>query len=105
MAEYIERKKLEKSFDNADPDVCEYYPDGYSNWGFGRNNIRDVIRGVPAEDVTPVVHGRWRYCGFLQECQACGEIYSVHGGNSGKSWNFCPNCGAKMDLEEDTCEM
>ena len=20
-----------------------------------------------------------------------------HGGNAGKLWNFCPNCGAKMD--------
>lgn len=51
----------------------------------------------PAVDVAMVVHGRWRYNGFLQECQSCGEIYSRHGGNAGKLWNFCPNCGAKMD--------
>ena len=100
MAEYIERKKLEEAFDNADPDVCESDMDGYSDWGFGRENVRDVIRGVPAADVVPVVHGRWRYCGFLQECQTCGEIYSMLGGNAGKSWNYCPNCGAKMDLED-----
>ena len=50
-----------------------------------------------AADVAPVVRSRWRYCGFLQECQTCGEIYSMHGGNAGKSWNYCPNCGAKMD--------
>ena len=100
MAEYIERKKLEEAFDDADPDVCESDMDGYSDWGFGRENVRDVIRGVPAADVVPVVHGRWRYCGFLQECQTCGEIYSMHGGNAGKSWNYCPNCGAKMDLED-----
>lgn len=97
MAEYIERKKLEEAFDNADPDVCESDMDGHSDWGFGRENIKDVIQGVPAADVAPVVHGRWRYCGFLLECQSCGEIYSVHGANSGKSWNFFPNCGAKMD--------
>lgn len=97
MAEYIERKKLEEAFDNADPDACESDMDGHSDWGFGRENIKDVIQGVPAADVAPVVHGRWRYCGFLLECQSCGEIYSVHGANSGKSWNFCPNCGAKMD--------
>lgn len=97
MDEYIERKKLEEAFDNADPDVCESYPDGYSDWGFGRENVRNVIRGVPAAEVTTVVHGRWRYFGFLLECQSCGEIYSRHGGNGGKLWNFCPNCGAKMD--------
>lgn len=48
MAEYIERKRLEESFDNADPDVCESDLDGHSDWGFGRENIRDVIRSVPA---------------------------------------------------------
>lgn len=58
MADYIERKKLEEAFDNADPDICESYPDGYSDWGFGRENVRDVIRGVPAADVAPVVRCR-----------------------------------------------
>lgn len=35
MAEYIERKKLEEAFDNADPDVCESDMDGHSfrYWG------------------------------------------------------------------------
>lgn len=57
----------------------------------------EAVHRLPVADVAPVVHGRWRYCGFLQECQTCGEIYSMHGGNAGKSWNYCPNCGAKMD--------
>lgn len=55
MAEYIERKKLKEAFDNADPDVCERYPDGDGDWGFGRENVRDVIRGVPTVDAVPVV--------------------------------------------------
>lgn len=25
--------------------------------------------------------------------------------DNGHSWNYCPNCGAKMDLEKDTYEM
>lgn len=54
MAEYIGKKELEEAFDNADPDVCESYLDGHSDWGFGRENVRDVIRGVPAADVAPV---------------------------------------------------
>ncbi len=58
MTEYIERKKLEEAFDNADPDVCESNLDGHSDWGFGRENVRDVIRGVPTADVAPVVHCR-----------------------------------------------
>ena len=65
MAEYIERKKLEEAFDNADPDVCESDLDGHSDWGFGRENVRDVIRGVPTADVAPVV--RCRDCKYSYE--------------------------------------
>lgn len=102
MAEYIERKRLEEAFDNADPDVCESDMDGYSAWGFGRENVRDVIRGVPAEDVAPVVHGCFEPCfdengnwrqGFAK-CSNCGKEYYAQVINH---FGFCPNCGAKMD--------
>ena len=58
--------------------------------------LRDLVT-MPAADVAPVVHGRWKASGGLLECQNCGEIYSRLGGNEGKSWNYCPSCGAKMD--------
>ena len=48
----------------------------------------------------PVRHGRWRESGPLLECQSCGEIYSRLGGNAGTLWNYCPNCGARMDGAE-----
>lgn len=60
MSDYISREALKESFDNADADVCESYPDGYCDWGFGRKNINDVIDGVPAADVEPV--RRWIPC-------------------------------------------
>lgn len=59
--------------------------------------VKFDIAEFPAADVAPVVHGRWKKSGSLLECQYCGEIYSQLGGNAGKSWNYCPNCGAKMD--------
>ena len=82
MAEYIERDAALEIVKRTSGDYATAFAE---------------IRKIPAADVVPVVHGRWRYCGFLQECQTCGEIYSMHGGNAGKSWNYCPNCGAKMD--------
>ena len=107
MAEYIERKALREAFDNADADVVEEYEDGGSEWGFGRQNILDVINSVPAADVAPVRHGRWdsipntyicvagkagSYHGNATSCSACNEINP----NAYKT-NYCPNCGAKMD--------
>lgn len=98
MAEYIERKKLEEAFDNADPDVCESDMDGHSDWGFGRENVRDVIRGVPAADVAQVVHGRWGTCrvnletwNYEEQCTRCRNFSKEYGKP------YCPNCGAKMD--------
>lgn len=83
MAEYIERKKVEEAFDNADPDVCESYPDGYSDWGFGRKNVRDVIRGVPAADVVEVTR--------CKDCKYSKKLFSYEGSYS----SYCLICGSK----------
>ena len=55
------------------------------------------INKFPAADVAPVVHGRWipfhsTAAGDIQYCSAC---------DIGCTWrpNYCPNCGALMDLE------
>lgn len=100
MAEYIDRGTFKESVEERYCKPCKAVGKDHNGCWCRACWVDDMLDEVdcfqPA-DVAPVVHGRWRYCGFLQECQACGEIYSVHGGNSGKSWNFCPNCGAKMD--------
>ena len=57
-----------------------------------------MIEDMPAADVAPVRHGRWkRYGKNLGECSECGEIVSVRN-------NYCPNCGAQMDEKEDKHE-
>ena len=63
-----------------------------------------AILKIPAADVAPVRHGRWLGWGKsgtptyenYGTCSVCGEdaeIYTEHR-------NYCPNCGAKMDLED-----
>lgn len=96
MAEYIEREALEMtlnhrlSFLMAENSEYDHYTSGY-------DEAVDTVENFPsAADVAPVVHGRWRESGHLLECQSCGEIYSRIVGNAGKLWNYCPNCGAKM---------
>lgn len=60
-------------------------------------DAKRLLVDMPAADVAPVVHGEWRKSGPLLECQSCGEIYSRLGGNAGKLWNYCPNCGERKD--------
>lgn len=98
MADYISREALKEAFDNADADVLEDYGDGACDWGFGMQNIREVINSVPAADVEPVRHGRWVDNeipdSMLSGCSACGFSCGAY------SFRYCPNCGAKMVLEE-----
>lgn len=42
MSDYISREALTEAFENADADVCESFPDGYCDWGFGNET------GAPA---------------------------------------------------------
>lgn len=61
----------------------------------------DVIERLdvqPTVDAAPVVHGRWIYENddpSMIPCSMCG--YQVFRYNNTP---YCPNCGAKMDLEE-----
>lgn len=56
---------------------------------------------LPKADVAPVVHGKWIYkkeWGRLitNECSICKQILTTQ---NGELMNYCPHCGAKMDLE------
>ena len=54
---------------------------------------------APAADVAPVVHGRWIEKPFLlgtsNFCSLCDSFYGMPHGK----FNYCPNCGARMDGE------
>ena len=62
----------------------------------------DDLQNIPAEDAKPVRHGKWiekpYLFGTTKYCSCCGDNYGMPHG----VFNFCPNCGAKMDLEENT---
>ena len=105
MTEYIERKKIEEAFDNADPDICESDLAGHSDWGFGRDNVRDVIRGVPAADVAPVVHTRWGHLGGDEWiCPACGFVITTEGSWDKPTKKYCEDCGARMDGDSNAID-
>ena len=72
--------------------------------------IHALIDTVPAEDVQPVVHGKWKEEAYMREydprvtCTNCGETYGVGGWTVSRfrrEMKFCPNCGARMDLETE----
>ena len=61
----------------------------------------DDIKAIPTADVAPVVHGKWRIGGVHPNGVIGNWKCSVCGGTGLSDSNFCPNCGAKMDLENE----
>ena len=81
----------------CNPDLL---PFGNRSYAEGWNGVVNLIENAPAVDAVKVVHGRWRWCGQdkfndAYECSECGKIAMDDS-------NYCPNCGAKMDLEKIT---
>lgn len=64
-------------------------------------DVKFDIENFPAADVAPVVHGRWEYIpqtlNTLSQlrCPFCGW-WSLDPSIE-DAYNYCPNCGAKMD--------
>lgn len=109
MAEYIDREKAIEAFTFADADVCQEYGDYECEFGFSREAIKDVLKSVETADVVPVVHENWiiktidygispvtneRVLSPIYKCGGCG--YDT--GKQAEKFNYCPICGAKMDL-------
>lgn len=107
MAEYIEREDTI----NSKPEGRNQEQSGKEEYNKGWNDCRryfvQIIESQTAADVAPVVHGRWvvdvAQFQFLM-CSSCGTFHytgtrSTQEANVLKShwYNYCPNCGAKMD--------
>ena len=91
MEEYIKRETAVDTILGEPTDA--HYPEWYAS----------ILMGLPADDVAPVVHGRWINgclinCEEYLECQNCGVIVKVDSFfDDIGDLNYCPNCGAKMD--------
>ena len=93
IKEYIEREAVIEAIMSEPPDA--HYPQWYV----------DKIKSIPAADVAPVRHAKW----VDNHCTACGMM--PMGDEMWKRRDFepplferfmdyCPNCGAIMDVEE-----
>lgn len=68
------------------------------------NRHAQYIRDLPAVNAVVVRHARWiKDCDFHFRCSVCGDRWVISNGNplnKAYGWNFCPNCGARMDGED-----
>lgn len=103
MPEYIGRKVLIRELKDEIKECGDAHisdrPIAYGTI-LGLKGALSYAKALPSADVAEVKHGYWKgkpIAGFCTvRCSVCGMAFSE---NSGR-WLYCPNCGAKMDLEE-----
>ncbi len=61
------------------------------------------IDDTPTIEAEPVRHGRWisDEADILFHCSKCGVQISTSWDYKDLQWNYCPDCGAKMDGGEN----
>ena len=93
MSEYIEREALMRNLKHFAPEQLTPL-------------IESLIQKQPAADVVEVKHGKWKLkqyeCGILDgeiydECSICEYQRFFDDIRFKTAFNYCPNCGAKMD--------
>ena len=67
-----------------------------------------AIRELPAADVAEVVHGQWlldsRWPSWQhRECSLCKITFKRTTEVEDQYWQYCPNCGARMDGGNGEC--
>ena len=86
MSDYIKREDALEQFEYYD--LSEYLT----------TQIRGMLMDVPSADVAPVRHGHWEVIDAEEPrrygCSECKRL-------SRHMENYCPNCGARMDGDED----
>lgn len=92
MDDFIRREVAIQKIRDTDYDVV--HRDGDN--GFSFLTVVRVLHEVPAADVAPLVHGKWKRIdykpyGHDYVCSACNQL-------SGRARHYCPDCGAKMGL-------
>lgn len=106
MTDYISREELieeiEEEIEAGDETLDE---DVWINRGL-RIAIKDIRKHETA-DVQPVRHGRWfpsgrdnDYNSYLR-CSRCEHEIVMYRDSEKKPPNYCENCGARMDGEQN----
>lgn len=100
MAKYIDQEATAQKIKQIG---AENYSGMYAN--IGMTHARQIVERMPAADVAPVVHGQWISCFEDWRKQIEGDKCSVcgfeHYGANIRNYKYCPNCGARMDGEEN----
>lgn len=103
MDEYIDREDLEHTLKNYCRFTCAHYPSQRDLY-CGMCMLGDVyafIKKKSVVDVKPVVHGEWTDNEYGKPiCSVCKKEMWRGAGGQYKPSDYCPSCGARMEIGE-----
>lgn len=67
----------------------------YFNGGKQEITYKDEVDALPDEDIAPVIHAKWVPGKMSYSCSNCLCVNDF----VDLSTCYCPNCGAKMDID------
>ena len=99
MTDYIKREDAIEAMENRFADIMRTHKRRATTCEKAiASDMIETAKMVKSADVAPVRHGRWEVIDAEEPrrygCSKCKRL----------SWhmdNYCPNCGARMDGEED----
>ena len=84
--------------------TCQYdeHDEGFLDCA---DEAREAIKMFPAADVVEVKHGKWQLDkekskGHVENIYICSSCGICEAWGETEKTSYCPNCGAKMDLED-----
>ena len=104
MSEYVSKEELKEFFEGIEITVA-----GRIRAEVIIEVLQAIYNGVmklPTTDAEPVRHGKWIYGNdfhwYTASCNRCGyQRRTDIKADRWNQWNYCPNCGARMDAEDD----
>lgn len=102
MAEYIKRQ-------DAIDEILRHGSTGNYDLNNGLIMAVNAVHSVPTAGVVPVVHGKWvykpldKFRKYQVKCSNCDIAFigNYDAYDEPGDFNYCPNCGAKMDEVND----
>lgn len=99
MAEYIEREALNVAIHESWQSNPHNNPIARQTHNHEHRHFLSLLHKQPAADVVEVRHGEWKKiellgCEPMYECSICEKLHD-------QDYNYCNNCGAKMDGKGD----
>lgn len=107
MTEYIERAAVHELVKSIPHYQMFNYDRTESRRGISPDDVDFGVDKITAADVAEVRHGRWLTTDAYPHHLYCSVCYKTYAKNA--KWvneldlptNYCPNCGARMDQEEE----